>query len=64
MFKGCLNCLNFRCIFKTDREQQKASQALEYFIVQVNNIHLNQLQQQAPEQQSEKAESSPPNELK
>ncbi|MEH1869861.1 DUF4231 domain-containing protein [Nostoc sp.] len=45
------------------QQQQRASQALEYFIVQVNNIHLNQLQQ-APEQQSEKAESSSPNELK
>lgn len=49
------------------QQQQKASQALEHFIVQVNNIHLNQLQQQAPEQQSEKlekTESSLSNELK
>lgn len=57
---------SYRCYDVSDetQQQQKASQALEYFIVQVNNIHLNQLQQQAPEQQSEKAESSPPNELK
>ncbi|MEH2083603.1 MAG: DUF4231 domain-containing protein [Nostoc sp.] len=57
---------SYRCYDVSDetQQQQKASQALEYFIVQVNNIHLNQLQQQAPEQQSEKTESSPPNELK
>ncbi|MHC5676243.1 DUF4231 domain-containing protein [Nostoc sp.] len=56
---------SYRCYDVSDetQQQQRASQALEYFIVQVNNIHLNQLQQ-APEQQSEKAESSPPNELK
>ncbi|WP_366837530.1 hypothetical protein [Nostoc sp. LPT] len=34
---------------------QKASQALEYFIVQVNNIHLKQLQQTS-ETQSQKTE--------
>lgn len=57
----------YRCYDVSDetQQQQKASQALEYFITQVNNIHLNQLQQQAPEQQSEKvekAESLPVNE--
>ncbi|WP_341529943.1 DUF4231 domain-containing protein [Nostoc sp. UHCC 0302] len=60
---------SYRCYDVSDeaQQQQKASQALEYFIVQVNNIHLNQLQQQAPEQQSENAEkvvSSPVNEPK
>lgn len=48
----------YRCYDVSDetQQQQKASQALEYFITQVNSIHLNQLQQQAPEQQSEKVE--------
>ena len=39
------------------QQQQKASQALEDFILQVNNIHLNQLQQTS-ETQSEKTESA------
>ncbi len=51
---------SYRCYDVSDetQQQQKASQALEHFIVQVNSIHLNQLQQQAPEQQSEKAEKA------
>ncbi|MHC5731055.1 MAG: DUF4231 domain-containing protein, partial [Nostoc sp.] len=38
---------SYRCYDVSDetQQQQRASQALEYFIVQVNNIHLNQLQQ-------------------
>lgn len=36
-------------------QQQRANQALEYFVVQVNNIHLQQVQQ-ASETQSEKKE--------
>ncbi|MFS0513464.1 DUF4231 domain-containing protein [Nostoc sp. UIC 10607] len=53
----------YRCYDVSDetQQQQKASQALEYFIVQVNNIHLNQLQQTS-ETQSEKTESSSSNE--
>ncbi|MDZ8079997.1 MAG: DUF4231 domain-containing protein [Nostoc sp. DcaGUA01] len=53
----------YRCYDVSDeiQQQQKASQALEYFIVQVNNIHLNQVQQ-ANETQSEKTESAPSNE--
>ncbi|MFN6538095.1 MAG: DUF4231 domain-containing protein [Nostoc sp. EkiNYC01] len=53
----------YRCYDVSDeiQQQQKASQALEYFIVQVNNIHLNQVQQ-ASETQSEKTESASPNE--
>ncbi|MFN6558463.1 MAG: DUF4231 domain-containing protein [Nostoc sp. ChiSLP01] len=53
----------YRCYDVSDeiQQQQKASQALEYFIVQVNNIHLNQLQQ-ASETQSEKTESASSNE--
>ncbi|MBE9000990.1 MULTISPECIES: DUF4231 domain-containing protein [unclassified Nostoc] len=49
----------YRCYDVSDesQQQQKASQALEYFIVQVNNIHLNQLQQTS-ETQSEKTEST------
>ncbi len=43
------------------QQQQKVSQALEYFIVQVNNIHLNQVQQ-AGETQPEKVESTSSNE--
>jgi hypothetical protein len=38
------------------QQQQKVSQALEYFVVQVNNIHLQQVQQ-ANETQPEKKES-------
>ncbi len=53
----------YRCYDVADeiQQQQKASQALEYFIVQVNNIHLNQVQQ-ASETQSEKTESASSNE--
>ncbi|MDZ8023536.1 MAG: DUF4231 domain-containing protein [Nostoc sp. ChiQUE01a] len=53
----------YRCYDVSDeiQQQQKASQALEYFIVQVNNIHLNQVQQ-TNETQSEKTESAPSNE--
>ncbi len=53
----------YRCYDVADeiQQQQKASQALEYFIVQVNNIHLNQVQQ-ASETQSEKTESASFNE--
>ncbi|KOP27679.1 hypothetical protein AMR41_03620 [Hapalosiphon sp. MRB220] len=48
----------YRCYDMSDetQQEQKASQALEYFIVQVNNIHLNQLQQQTSEQQSQKSD--------
>ncbi|AFY35164.1 DUF4231 domain-containing protein [Calothrix sp. PCC 7507] len=38
------------------QQQQKVSQALEYFVVQVNNIHLQQVQQ-GNEPQPEKKES-------
>ncbi|MFN6496315.1 MAG: DUF4231 domain-containing protein [Nostoc sp. DedQUE01] len=53
----------YRCYDVSDeiQQQQKASQALEYFIVQVNNIHLNQVQQ-TNETQSEKTESAASNE--
>jgi hypothetical protein len=53
----------YRCydVSEEIQQQQKASQALEYFIVQVNNIHLNQLQQTS-ETQSEKPESASSNE--
>ncbi|MBN3892487.1 MAG: DUF4231 domain-containing protein [Nostoc sp. JL31] len=53
----------YRCYDVSDetQQQQKASQALEYFIVQVNNIHLNQLQQTS-DTQSEKTESASSNE--
>lgn len=57
----------YRCYDVSDetQQQQKASQALEYFIIQVNNIHLNQLQeQQTGEKQPEKTESTPSNEQK
>jgi hypothetical protein len=52
----------YRCYDVPDetQQQQKASQALEYFIVQVNNIHLNQLQQTS-ETQSDKTESASSN---
>ncbi|MDF5708684.1 MAG: DUF4231 domain-containing protein [Nostoc sp. S4] len=55
--------LPYRCydISEEIQQQQKASQALEYFIVQVNNIHLNQVQQTG-ETQPEKTESTPSNE--
>ncbi|WP_336884940.1 DUF4231 domain-containing protein [Nostoc punctiforme] len=55
----------YRCYDISDetQQQQKTSQALEYFIVQVNNIHLNQLQQTS-DRKSEKTESiSSSNEL-
>ncbi|AFY47402.1 hypothetical protein Nos7524_1526 [Nostoc sp. PCC 7524] len=53
----------YRCYDASDeiQQQQKASQALEYFIVQVNNIHLQQVQQTS-ETQSEKKESAQSNE--
>jgi hypothetical protein len=53
----------YRCydVSEEIQQQQKASQALEYFIVQVNNIHLNQVQQTG-DTQSEKKESTPSNE--
>ncbi|MBD2612521.1 MAG: DUF4231 domain-containing protein [Nostoc sp. ZfuVER08] len=53
----------YRCYDVADeiQQQQKASQALEYFIVQVNNIHLNQVQQ-ASETQADKTESTSSNE--
>lgn len=61
----------YRCYDVSDelQQQQKASQALEYFIIQVNNIHLNQVQQQTSEPKSEKVElekteSASSNELK
>lgn len=57
----------YRCYDLSDetQQQQKASQALEYFIIQVNNIHLNQLQeQQTSEKQPEKTESTSSNEPK
>jgi hypothetical protein len=40
------------------QQQQKASQALEYFIQQVNNIHFQQVQQSG-DTQAEKQESAP-----
>jgi hypothetical protein len=40
------------------QQQQKASQALEYFIQQVNNIHFQQVQQSG-DTQTEKPESAP-----
>ncbi|WP_339459281.1 DUF4231 domain-containing protein [Nodularia spumigena] len=43
------------------QQQEKASQALEHFIQQVNNIHLQQVQQSS-ETQTEKKESAPANE--
>jgi uncharacterized membrane protein len=48
----------YRCYDVTDeiQQQQKVSQALEYFVVQVNNIHLQQVQQ-GNEPQPEKKES-------
>jgi Protein of unknown function (DUF4231) len=53
----------YRCydVSEEIQQQQKASQALEYFIVQVNNIHLNQVQQTG-DTQSDKKESTPSNE--
>jgi hypothetical protein len=53
----------YRCydISEEIQQQQKASQALEYFIVQVNNIHLIQVQQTG-DTQSDKKESTLSNE--
>lgn len=50
----------YRCYDASDFSQQQlqASQAIEYFIVQVNNIHLQQLQQSNEPQQSEKTEAT------
>ncbi|MEH2066805.1 MAG: DUF4231 domain-containing protein [Nostoc sp.] len=55
--------LPYRCYDMSEeiQQQQKASQALEHFIVQVNNIHLNQVQQTG-ETQPEKTESTLSNE--
>ncbi|ABA22584.1 conserved hypothetical protein [Trichormus variabilis ATCC 29413] len=52
----------YRCydLSDTSQQQQKASQAIEQFIVQVNNIHLQQVQQ-ASEVQQEKKESEKTN---
>ncbi|MBD2440406.1 DUF4231 domain-containing protein [Nostoc sp. FACHB-110] len=48
----------YRCydLSDTSEQQQKASQAIEQFILQVNNIHIQQVQQ-ASEIQQEKKES-------
>ena len=56
---------SYRCYDVSDEteRQQKASQAIEQFIVQVNNIHLQQLQPME-EKQSQKTESSASNESK
>lgn len=63
----------YRCYDVTDeaQKQQKASQALEQFIIQVNNIHLQQVQQSEEKQQlsnqkqqSEKTETDQSNEPK
>ncbi|MDB9305231.1 DUF4231 domain-containing protein [Nodularia spumigena] len=43
-------------------QRQKASQSLEYFIKQVNTIHLQQVQQNDEKQQPDKKESAPANE--
>jgi hypothetical protein len=52
----------YRCydLSDTTQQQQKANQAIEQFIVQVNNIHLQQVQQ-ASEVQQEKKESEKTN---
>ncbi len=56
---------SYRCYDVSDEteRQQKASQAIEQFIIQVNNIHLQQLQQ-TEEKQSQKTESTASNESK
>jgi hypothetical protein len=56
---------SYRCYDVSDEteRQQKASQAIEQFIIQVNNIHLQQLQP-TEEKQSQKTESSASNESK
>ncbi|MBD0261802.1 MAG: DUF4231 domain-containing protein [Tolypothrix sp. Co-bin9] len=56
---------SYRCYDLSDEteQQQKASQAIEQFIVQVNNIHLQQLQQ-TEEKQSQKTESAASNQSK
>ncbi|MFK0729699.1 MAG: DUF4231 domain-containing protein [Gloeotrichia echinulata GP01] len=55
----------YRCYDLADeiQQQQKSSQAIEYFVVQVNNIHLQQLQQ-TEEKKQEKIESAPASESK
>ncbi|ARV58429.1 hypothetical protein BZZ01_07055 [Nostocales cyanobacterium HT-58-2] len=57
----------YRCYDSTDEveQQQKAKQAIENFITQVNNIHLNQLQeigegQKREEKEQQQAENSQP----
>ena len=56
---------SYRCYDVSDEteQQQKASQAIEHFIVQVNNIHLQQLQS-TEENQSQRTESAASNESK
>ncbi|WP_017652709.1 DUF4231 domain-containing protein [Fortiea contorta] len=52
----------YRCYDVSDevQQQQRINQALEYFIVQVNNIHLQQVQQTNESQPEKKeAEASP-----
>lgn len=55
----------YRCYDLSDEneQQQKSSQAIEYFVVQVNNIHLQQLQQ-TEEKKQERTESPSSNESK
>lgn len=50
----------YRCYDVTDEseQQQRISQSVEQFITQVNNIHLQQVQQ-ATEQQKDKKEQAP-----
>ncbi|MEB3179640.1 MAG: DUF4231 domain-containing protein [Nostocaceae cyanobacterium] len=45
----------YRCDDASDEreQQQKAKQAIENFVIQVNNIHLNQLQQTSDSQQKQ-----------
>ncbi len=55
----------YRCydVSNETEQQLKASQAIEYFILQVNNIHLQQVQQ-ATETKPQNKESEQPNESK
>jgi hypothetical protein len=47
-------------------QQQKAKQAIENFIVQVNNIHLQLLQEssESPQKEEKKQSDSSPQEVK
>lgn len=49
---------DYRCFDSPDeaQEQQKAKQAIEQFIVQVNNIHLNLLQQTSDKPKEDKSQ--------